>query len=422
MGKGYWEAASKNAMELEHELKHGKIKAVLNSHWLEDDELEMAMAFLLQHKSRLGHEILTYRLLASFLLYFCQVSGLPFDCCYLMDEEGFELEAFLERDPDVVLYLGCARATISVANGEGVRVAVDDLIYGEREFSPLYSASHKLAATQLNKMLDSGAYTDRDNRLTAKDALMRQLKFENDSEKAWNKKWEEMRSPYREQWVSQMICSYDWMIPLGLPEAEAAIRLEETVANAKFLSDRRHYLAPRKLMLIVQGRNPAQYRECLERILEFAKPGDCIGFGGWSWLGTNRSKTGMRYFIESMALCIPLLDKANITHVHLMGCMWRPALGALRRMLDGRTQGQHITLSCDSTSPIRSVYTTNKAKAGMWSGDAFLDIALKKTAIANICDSPFYLESAFQLDLLDLTEWLPTKRLDRPSKKRSKQS
>lgn len=306
---------------------------------------------------------------------------------------------FSQSHEDVRLFLNCAHPNIHIKSA-GLTSVEADQILGDRQFSPLYPGRIIIDPLLIHKMLDSGAYTDRDQRIPCEDALARQLAFERISETLWNSKWNGVARIFQ-PWLSEILCSYDWIIPQGLGADAAAPRLKETIANARFLASRRESLAPRQLMLICQGKDPQQYAECLSRILEFAQPCDMIGFGGWSWLGRRRSRNGLNRFLETISLCVPLLEQAGVQELHLMGVAWRAALGPLLYLCD-RTG---IRLSADTTTLVRAAVTTNKSKVGIWHLDPYVDMALKKTAISTIRDSAYYAEPLFQPDILSSVSW-----------------
>jgi hypothetical protein len=164
-----------------------------------------------------------------------------------------------------------------------------------------------------NVLLDSGAFQDvkLDQRLNFKEALNRQLQFENS-----------------QSFVSEMIVSYDHLVDekndeqLGrikqrVSYEEACDFVEETIDAAKFLTDQRENLLPRKLVLSNQGVTVSQYIECLKEVLSFSQEDDVIGFGGWCIVGRIPSLKKDYYAVLEEAL--PLMRAKGIRRLHLFG-------------------------------------------------------------------------------------------------------
>jgi len=250
----------------------------------------------------------------------------------------------MSKIPDVKLYVGAGPTKL---NGEPV------ILNGSRCFSAAYRPS-KINAKILDPqkvqiLLDSGAYTDRtkNKRLNPQKALARQLFWEKTISKIWQ----------INNYHVEAIVSYDFLIdefiiknvmsPIKWSIETARAALETTIANAKYLTALRKELAPRQLVLVCQGINFQQYLECIERILDFAKPGDILGFGGWSKLGASRTYF-KQSFLDLIDAASPRIARAGISKIHIFGTMCLQSLALALYLLDR----YEIQLSVDSTKPL----------------------------------------------------------------------
>lgn len=170
-------------------------------------------------------------------------------------------------------------------------------------------------------------------------------------------------------WRCEAIVSYDLLIDetwvggtrrkerWSLARAEEAV--EVTVEAARYLAGERDCLSPRTLVLACQGVDARQYSDCTEHVLEYARPGDWIGLGGWCILG--RCKTLLPEFWRTMYQVLPRVEEAGVDHVHIFGVLWPPALGGLLWLADQ----YELTVSADSSAPIVNVTRKNDKKAGV---------------------------------------------------------
>jgi hypothetical protein len=155
-----------------------------------------------------------------------------------------------------------------------------------------------------------------------------------------------------ETWVAGERHKRRW----GIREAERAV--EETVRAASYLAGKRDELAPRTLVLSCQGVDALQYEECAREVLAVARPGDWLGLGGWCILG--RHKTLMPVFWQTLWRVLPAVAGAGLSHVHIFGVMYLPALGGLLWLADRFG----LSVSTDSTAPILACTWRNQKKAG----------------------------------------------------------
>lgn len=160
-------------------------------------------------------------------------------------------------------------------------------------------------------ILDSGAFQDvKGRRLSFNDALARQLSFE-----------KTVGRP------AEAIVSYDHLVDEQMVDGVQSKKrvdrdigkeyVEETIAAAEYLSSKRDELGERKLVLSCQGADVAQYLDCLDAILEIARPGDIIGFGGYCIL--SKDKRYEEEFYHVVTKGIPRIKEAGIDRVHIFG-------------------------------------------------------------------------------------------------------
>jgi hypothetical protein len=260
--------------------------------------------------------------------------------------------------------------------GRCMFTAVHHPVYGE--FS---------SVTDIEGIVDSGAFSDPPtDRLTHEQALGRQLQWESRASEMW-----------QGDWVAYGLVSYDLLIdetwlPNGkkikrrwsVKQAETAVT--ETVAAAAYLSSQRERLQPRKLILSAQGVDAIQYHECTQGVLQYARPEDWFGFGGWCILG--RQQTLLPEFWKTLHLVMPEVKKAGIANIHLFGVLWEPALAGMLYLSDE----YGLTLSTDSTAPLLACTRKNHKKAGVRAKSGYWrdNVAWWKNRLANLRQSPHY--------------------------------
>lgn len=179
--------------------------------------------------------------------------------------------------------------------------------------NPSYPVTLGGRTSNLTVMLDSGAFQDiqSEDRLSYSAALDRQLEFERDQDIFAN-----------------YLVSYDRIVDesptvqgerkkrrVGSQTADRYVR--ETIDAAKYLSDQREDLEPRRLILSNQGVSPDQYIGCVKETLKFAEPGDVIGFGGFCIIGQVPRYT--QDYFEVLKRSLPLLKKKKIKRIHVFG-------------------------------------------------------------------------------------------------------
>lgn len=230
---------------------------------------------------------------------------------------------------------------------------------GDRCFTGAIRPKTRLRLPDVDAILDSGAFSDPpDRRLTPSDALQRQLD--------WERKANEFCG--YDDWHVRSLVSYDRLIDetwsagvrhkqrWTLAQADGAVR--ETVDAAHFLAKNRQWLAPRGLLLAAQGVDALQYAECAAGVLQAAELGDWFGFGGWCILG--RFTSWLPEFWRTIRLVLPMVKVAGLSHVHIFGVLYPPALGGLLWLCNE----YGLNLSTDSSAPMMSCTWKNKRKAG----------------------------------------------------------
>lgn len=205
--------------------------------------------------------------------------------------------------------------------------------------NPYYNVSLK-PGCKVHYMIDSGAFQDvsTNSRLSFKDALKRQLDFE---EKIGQ--------------ISECLVSYDRLVDEQVNEKGQFKKrvdfdiskdyVSETIDAARYLSEQRSQLAPRKLILSCQGTTVKQYLECMESILDFAQPGDIIGLGGFCIL--SKSIEYEKQFYSIIKDAFPMIQNAGIDRVHIFG------MGIFRALVqtDFYARINSIHCSYDTSSP-----------------------------------------------------------------------
>lgn len=251
--------------------------------------------------------------------------------------------------PAVRLFVGGHAGTVQ---GEPQNLA------GDRCFSAVYAPPlMTVDPAQMHVLLDSGAFSDAPSqRLTPAGALERQLSWLDKAESAWGG---------RPAQVS--LCSYDVLIDEQWTDnrrrkerwsvADGFGAVEQTVNAAHYLASQRGHLSHR-LVLSLQGVDAAQYEQCARAVLPVATPADWIGFGGWCIIGRHQRMLPLLW--ETARRVLPLVVSAGISHVHIFGVLWEPALAGLLWLCDR----YGLTLSTDSTAPLLACTRGNLRKAG----------------------------------------------------------
>ena len=242
----------------------------------------------------------------------------------------------------------------------GTFQGIRDTLDWPRMFTPVHAPSKGLCANPVAGVLDSGAFSDApESRLTVAAALERQLRWERLASLVWGVSWQASRLVsydllIDEWWVGGVRAKQRWTAPM----AESAV--EETVNAAAYLASQRARLFPRKLVLSAQGVDISQYMRCVRGVLAVASPGDWLALGGWCIIGRN--KRMLSAFVETLEQAMPAARRAGVSHVHLFGVLWLPALSAFSAI--ARREG--LTCSTDSTKPIRDCCCKPeyRAKAG----------------------------------------------------------
>lgn len=215
-------------------------------------------------------------------------------------------------------------------------------------FSAAFKATRAIPSTPHRAYLDSGAFTDPPHKRTDPEgALRRQLQWEEDASTVWDVPWR-----------SEGVVSYDVLIDetwadgkkekvrWSVKDADKAIA--STIEAAEYLASQRDLLAPRTLILSVQGVDDVQYDECAQEVLKVVAPGDWIGLGGWCILG--RKKSLLPTFRNTLYRILPRIADASVTHIHIFGVMWMKPLAELLWLADR----YGLTVSTDSTKPLLS--------------------------------------------------------------------
>ena len=258
------------------------------------------------------------------------------------------------------LYFGGSATKI-----KGDRVILEGLRCASAKFGPGYLKYNNPDRTSV--LLDSGAFSDpANNRLSAEEALKRQIDWESKAAQIFKKN----------KYHVAYLCSYDYLIDetwvegsrtkrrWSVEDAESAV--EETIRNAHYLSKTRSRLSPRKLILVCQGVDFNQYLYCIDRVLEFAEPGDVIGFGGWCILGMPIGAKWRETFFRVIEAAAPKLRSQSIDRAHIFGSLYLPCLGGALWLCDR----YKIHLSVDSSRPLldhtRSNLKRSKARGGNW--------------------------------------------------------
>jgi hypothetical protein len=290
-----------------------------------------------------------------------------------------------------------SRATKTATAPPGVRLFVgghasqvqgekQDLV-GDRCFTAVHRAQRcGFDPDLVAGLLDSGAFTDPpEKRLSPEGALLRQLAFEEHASAMWGKPWRAHALVsydllIDETWVGRERHKRRWSV------AEADRAVEETVVAARYLTECRELLAPRELVLSLQGVDPIQYAECADEVLKVATSDDWIGLGGWCILG--RHKKLLPVFWATLRLILPRIERAGVKHVHIFGVLWREALGGLLWLADRHG----LTVSTDSTAPVLACTRKDWKKAGVKRRYWRSNVLWWQEELAGLPESEFYRE------------------------------
>lgn len=235
-------------------------------------------------------------------------------------------------------------------------------------------------------LLDSGAFTDPPHRrLSLEGALARQLSWEERAGAKWGGPWRASGLVsydllIDETWVAGKREKRRWSVD----EAEWAV--SATIDAAAYLASQRERVAPRTLVLSCQGVDPVQYDECAVEVLKVAQPQDWFGLGGWCILG--RQKTLLPSFWSTLRLVLPRVKAAELSHVHVFGVLWEPALAGLAWL----AHHHGLTVSTDSTAPILNCTWKDQRKSGARCSYWRDNVRWWVDALANLRDSEWYRE------------------------------
>lgn len=230
---------------------------------------------------------------------------------------------------------------------------------GKRMFTAAHKPEKVVHAQPVEGALDSGAFTDvmENRRLDVESALVRQLAWERIASEKWGQAFQAARLVsydrlIDEKWTGTARAKQRWTVK----EAESAVA--ETIAAAKHLDSQRAVLAPRRLVLSLQGVDAFQYQECAVEVLKLAASDDWIGLGGWCILGMR--KRWMPTFWQTMRLVLPIIAASGVRHIHIFGVLYLPVLGGLLHLADH----YGLTVSTDSTAPVLACTWKDWKKAG----------------------------------------------------------
>ena len=198
-------------------------------------------------------------------------------------------------------------------------------------------------------ILDSGAFQDvSGRRLSNEGALERQLVFEGIVGRP-----------------AYAVVSYDHLVDEQIVDGvqtKARVSkdlgktyVDESIEAARYLTSKRDVLGPRKLILSCQGADDTQYLECLDSILDIARPGDIIGLGGFCIL--SRSKRYEEEFYRVVSKGFPRIRDAGIDRVHIFG------MGVFRALVQADIYGRMNGIECS--------YDTSAAEMNAVFGKSF---------------------------------------------------
>ena len=248
---------------------------------------------------------------------------------------------------------------------------------------------------EVNYILDSGAFQDvKGIRLTFADALKRQLGFEN-----------VVGRP------AYAIVSYDHLVDEQMVDGiQTKVRVDkdtgqqyvnETIDAAKYLASKRPELGRRKLILSCQGSNVEQYLDCLDAILDIARPGDIIGFGGFCILSKNKVYEDEFYRVVTKG--IPRIRDEGINRVHIFG------MGVFRALVQADIFARMHEIECS--------YDTSAAEMNAVFGKSFNPIEGQMSKVFAKCHKNMGYRSSelamFNVDLI-LDYWKKIREMPLP--------
>lgn len=231
-------------------------------------------------------------------------------------------------------------------------------VSGRVMINPVYPIKKLLADhIDLNALFDSGAFQDiTGHRLfhwTALDrqlTMIRRLRFY-------------IKNHY---WRAESLFIYDQMagvdeivingkkIKQRGTEETAKKAVEETLQSARYYNSKRDdiYEHSKSLAFVGQGIDPDQYVQCVKDMMQFMRPGDYFGFGGFCIIG-RMPKRMMPVFEETFPRVLDLLIPFGITRFHLLGVCYAPAV----RFADWEAKIRKVEISNDGSAPELSATT-----------------------------------------------------------------
>lgn len=175
-------------------------------------------------------------------------------------------------------------------------------------------------------LIDSGAFQDKqkESRVSLDEALQRQLKYEKHI-----------------GIMAERIVAYDYID-----------NVEETIKANQYLASKRDELAPRQIILMVQGTDTREYIHCLTETLKVAKSGDCIGFGGVALSGkVNDLKFKL---LDAFKIGLPIIYNTQITDIHIFGVgtftVLKEVMSVVKVFEQLGIDTTKLNISCDTSS------------------------------------------------------------------------
>lgn len=264
-------------------------------------------------------------------------------------------------------------------------------MYGSTEKSRKENRVYVPEGTQV--LQDSGAFSDGPvHRLTAQQAIDRQI--------AHAKKY-----GYWDKVI--YVASYDLLIDERWQggqrfkerwnEQDADFAINETIANAVFLSNNRQQVNGKALVLTAQGVSSDQYLQCAKSIIPLIQEQDMFGFGGFCITGKMRRKM-MPVFADTVKKVMPEIAGAGIKKVHLWGVMLDEALAQIGYWCTKF----NIELSTDSVGP------SVKPALGSWGYSDWRNKTYRQppTAIRGIERAKHVQAVTSWLDTFDINKYL----------------
>lgn len=284
--------------------------------------------------------------------------------------------------PAVRLFVGGHALSVQ---GEAATLA------GDRCYTAAHAPNTSMRPCVGAVLLDSGAFTDAPGaRLSYAGAGARMRAWEAQAAAVWG----------LDDWQADVWVSYDLLIDetwinghktkrrWSVTDAEPALAV--TIAAAQYLASQRAALAPRTLLLSCQGVTAAQYTRCVQAVCDVATPADWIGLGGWCIVG--RYTTWLPVFYETITRSLPLIARAGVRHVHILGVLYLPALGPLLWLADQ----YGLTVSTDSSAPLLACTRGNAKKAGVRAPYWRDNIAIWQHTLAHLRDTRYYAPPVWQ--------------------------